>query len=300
MTLPKGHLLGILLATVGVLILSPDGLLVRLLTVDGWTIVFWRGLLLGLTLSAVIALRNGRDTLARFREIGRPGLLIAVLFGAASSTFIFALLNTTVANAFVITSSQPLIAAVLSRWLLAEPVSRRTWIATLAVFAGIAVIFAGSLRAGGLLGDMFALLTALLIASKMVVIRHARTVNMVPALALGGFIVAAVVAPLAAPLAVSGRDAAYLLLLGLVILPLSFSCFTLAPRYLPVPEVSLILLGEAVLGPLWVWLVVAEAPAAETFLGGALILGTLALYFAANLGEMRGSAAADRQSNTLP
>ena len=37
------------------------------------------------------------------------------------------------------------------------------------------------------------------------------------------------------------------------------------------------------IGPLWVWLVLAEVPARETFFGGAVILGTLVLRAAAGL-----------------
>ena len=58
---------------------------------------------------------------------------------------------------------------------------------------------------------------------------------------------------------------------------MSYVLLVTAPRYLPAPDVALVLLLEAVLGPLWVWLVLAEAPARETFLGGTVILGTLIL-----------------------
>ena len=57
----------------------------------------------------------------------------------------------------------------------------------------------------------------------------------------------------------------------------SFVLLVTAPRYLPAPDVALVMLLEAVLGPLWVWLVLAEVPARETFLGSAVILGTLIL-----------------------
>ncbi len=70
-----------------------------------------------------------------------------------------------------------------------------------------------------------------------------------------------------------------LLLLGLIILPIPFFMSALAPRYAPAPEISLIILLESITGPLIVWLVIDEVPAAETLLGGAVILTTLAVYF---------------------
>lgn len=98
---------------------------------------------------------------------------------------------------------------------------------------------------------------------------------MIPALALSGVIVAAIVAPLANPLSVTGRDMGLLLLLGLLIMPISFGLLTEGPRYLPAPEVSLILLLETGLGPFWVWLAIGEAPTTATFVGGGVLLVTL-------------------------
>ena len=79
-------------------------------------------------------------------------------------------------------------------------------------------------------------------------------------------------------MSVSSVDAGYLLLLGLVVLPVSFTLITLSPRYLQAPEVSLILLIETVLGPLWVWLALGEVPPTRTLMAGLLILGTLLIH----------------------
>ena len=53
---------------------------------------------------------------------------------------------------------------------------------------------------------------------------------------------------------------------------------TLGPRYLPAPEVSLILLVETILGPIWVWLALGEVPLGTTLLAGVLIVGTLFVH----------------------
>jgi drug/metabolite transporter (DMT)-like permease len=66
-----------------------------------------------------------------------------------------------------------------------------------------------------------------------------------------------------------------MLVLGLLVLPVSLAMIGLAPRYLPAPEVSLILRLEALLAPLWVWLVLGEVPSRETLVGGSIILTTL-------------------------
>ena len=294
------HLFGMLLAVVGIIVLSPDGLILRLIDADRWTVIYWRGLLPAIALSTFLVLQYGRDVPAQFCAIGMAGLVVATLFVGATILFVCAITATTVANTLVIISATPLFAAVLSRLFLGEAVLRRTWIAAIAVLVGITVVFAGSLGSGALLGDLCAVGAACCMAGKFVVIRHARAVNMIPAVALSGFLAAVVTTPVAAPFAIGAQDLALLLLLGLVIVPVSIVLITLAPRYLPAPEVSLIMLLEAILGPLWVWLVLTEVPSRETLFGGTLIVATLAVHSALALNQVSRSAPPRGRKERMP
>jgi drug/metabolite transporter (DMT)-like permease len=65
---------------------------------------------------------------------------------------------------------------------------------------------------------------------------------------------------------------------GLVILPTSFFALTLASRYTSAANVSLLMLLETVLGPVWVWVGLGERPTIRMFLGGAIVVGALTLY----------------------
>ena len=78
--------------------------------------------------------------------------------------------------------------------------------------------------------------------------------------------------PFAEPTLISGSDLLVLLLLGGVVMPVSFGLIFLGPKYLPAPEVALILLLEAILGPLLVWFFIGEEPTLRIFLSGAVIL----------------------------
>jgi drug/metabolite transporter (DMT)-like permease len=79
----------------------------------------------------------------------------------------------------------------------------------------------------------------------------------------------------------------YLIILGGIVLPVSFTMITISPRYLPAPEISLILLTETILGPIWVWLVLSEVPHSTTLLAGLLIVTTLALHTLMSLWSLR-------------
>ena len=289
MRIPSRHIQGLIISVSAVLILSPDALIISLIATDRWTLIFWRGLLTGLALLLFLWLTNGKTLAARIREMGRPGIMVTLLFSVSTITFVNSVILTTAANTLVIIAAAPLFAAFFSRAFLGEIIPLRTWVAVTAGFAGVAILLGSSLGGGALLGDLLALVTAFLLAVNLVIIRRSRSVSMIPATAFSGLLTAAVLLPLASPLSPSGSDFLLLVILGAFILPIALGLLTLAPRYLPAPEVSLILLLETVLGPYWVWMVLGEVPAAATFMGGALVLCSIVFNSALGLWAVRRS-----------
>lgn len=282
---------GVLITTAGVLAISPDALLVRLIGADDWTTLFWRGLLSGTTIFLALLILHRGKFVAQVRAVGRTGLWFALLFGGGTILFVFSINETTVANTLFVVSTAPLFAAIMSRVFLGESVALRTWIAILCALVGIAVIASGSFGSGGgsLLGDLAALGAAISIAGTFTMARKRRVVSMVPAMALASFVTALAVLPFAQPFEVAPGDPLYIGLMGFLVIPLGFGLMTLGPRYLPAPEVSLLLLLESLLGPLFVWLVLGENPGPAALIGGAIVLTTLA---ALNLSSLRAQPAA--------
>lgn len=272
------HLKGVGIAAAGTLIISPDSLLVRLIEADPWTLVFWRGLLLGASLIAFLILRYGRTLPVAARAAGRPALLAGAFAGLGTTCFVLALTHTTVANTLIIVGASPLIAAVLGRLFLGEPVPARTWVAIALTMGGIGIAVSDGLGGAPASGDLFALASAFCGAGTLVTIRSVGAVDMTPSVALGGCVAAAIAAPVASPLTVGASDVLFLLILGLLVLPLSFALLALAPRYLPAHEVGLLLRLEMVLGPYWVWLALGEAPGMSAVAGGAVVLATLGAH----------------------
>ncbi len=266
---------GIFLTSLGVLILTPDAVLIRLIQADPWTLLFWRGLLqcVALLLGYLVVYR-GR-AVAEFFSAGRFGLLVGISYAAGNMLFIHSIRTTSVANTLLILSTSPLIAALYSHVFLKEKTPLRTWLAALAGLIGVAIIFSGSGKAGGSTGDILAFIAACCMAGTFVMIRAARVGNMIPAVAISGLVVSLFTVSLAPTLVVSTRDVGLLILLGGVVIPVSFSLITLGPRYISAPEVSLLMLIETALGPTWVWLVFGEMPTLRTFVGGAVLLGAL-------------------------
>ena len=85
----------------------------------------------------------------------------------------------------------------------------------------------------------------------------------------------------------------YILLNGLVLLPLAFWCLATGPRYLSAPEVGMFYLVETVLAPVWVWIAFSETPTTQTLVGGAVLILALLGH---SLWQMRSKSRAARAS----
>jgi len=269
------HALGLLITTSGVLILSPDSLLIRLIDADAWTIVFWRAVLTGAALTVAIAVSSRRQFLSTFRSIGRPGLAVAVLFGAQLTLFVTAITRTSVANTLVILATAPLFAAVIGRLALDVQFPPRVWVAAIVSLGAVVFIFIGSINSGRLTGDLAALGAALAFALGLTVMRQSRRVSMVPAWGLGALLAAAFSVFLADPLSVDRDSFLLLLFSGLVVMPIAFGLIALGPRRLSAPETGLIMLLETVIGPIWVWWWLSDTPNGGALVGGAVIVTVL-------------------------
>jgi drug/metabolite transporter (DMT)-like permease len=237
--------------------------------------VFWRSFFAFAFVAAFLLVR-GRNPAQAIRAAGTPGLFSGVLWAVMFTAFVIALSLTTTANALVTMSISPLLTVICARIVLSDPIPLRTWIAALAAMAGIAFMFASSVEKHSI-GMLVAFLIPVASALNVVALRkHAASIDLIPAVMLGGALSALVALPLALPISASGKDLALLAFLGVFQLGLPCMFLVLASRALLAPEIALLGLLEVVLGPLWAWLGAGEMPAGETLLGGFLVLVALA------------------------
>ncbi len=272
-----GYRLGLSYMFVAMLFTRIAGIVLRLVEeADGWQVLFYRSGTLVLTLVPFIAWRYGARAGRAFRAIGRTGLVAAACLAAAFSLFIFALLETTVANVVFTVGLSPFFAALFAWIALREALAPSTWIAILVSLAGMGLMFGDGLMAGTLMGNALALGACLCYSAALVAMRKGREVDMIPAVCLAG-VLAAAVAALAAPagLAVSGRDLGLAATLGVVQLGFQYILVTAAIRHVPAAEVALIGRASLVLAPIWVWLGVGEVPSTLTLAGGAIVFAAI-------------------------
>ncbi|MCG8511787.1 MAG: DMT family transporter [Rhodospirillales bacterium] len=278
---------GFAITLAGVLILSPDALLIRLIETDNWTIIFYRGLFTASVLILFMAFRHGRDMGRILFGMDWLGYVAGFLYGLGNVLFVNSINMTLVANTLVILAATPLIAALLSRLLLKEHQSRETWLAIAIVLAGVGVIFSGSVGGGHFLGDLLAAGAATAMAANLTVLRRSRLQTPLPTVVLGGLVAAFLSGPMASPQSVSGSDLMYLAIVGGIVMPVSFGLIFLGPKFMPSSEVALIMLLEAITGPALVWLVLGEVPTPRVVLAGTLILGTVGVHALFSLSRER-------------
>jgi drug/metabolite transporter (DMT)-like permease len=230
---------------------------------------------MALCLFLIIGLRRQQQSFSIFLGYGLPALFAALLQGIGSALFVLAINTTSVANTVVLIATAPLFAAAASHFLLKEKVALHTWIACILVVAGVSLVFGGSLTFSQTTGNLYALGAAMTLGGNLTVLRRHHGMPRIPLVAVSGLITAAIALPLSAPLYLSMHSYAVLALMGLVQMPLALVLISSGTRYLTSPEVSLFLLLETLLGPIWVWLMLGEIISRETLIGGGIIVATL-------------------------
>jgi drug/metabolite transporter (DMT)-like permease len=255
---------------------STAGVLQRQLTLDTSTQVFGRAVFAALALLAYVAVVERGGVARAFRSVGLAGVAVALCVATAAGSFISALNHTGVARVLFILAVSPVLAALLARVTLGEPISRRTaWTMALAL-AGVAIML-GAPGEGDVAGDALAFLAALAFAVMVVITRWRRDVSMAPATCLSQVILVVVFLPFATPGEIHGDDLGWLATLGIGQIGLGFALLTVGARLIPAAQVGLITLLEVVLGPLWVWLALDERPSTLTLVGGAIVIAAIAL-----------------------
>ena len=284
---------GLMLALAGALLLTPDTLLMRLSGLDGGAMLAWRACLAGLvflSIGLIARFKEEKGNRARVSSFGFWVLVICQIGNA--SFFAFGIALAPVAVVLLAVATVPVIAALLGYFLLGELADRRVWATIVLVFSGILMSVAGDIERGmnidfeTLLGACCGLAVAISLAFNFVIIRKNKTVPFELAIGLGALI-AGCTAFYVWPAAwqVRGASLIYISVTGLIILPVSFFLLSKASRLTSAANVSMIMLLETVLGPLWVWLGIKETPNSLTLLGGVLVVGALGFFLYRQAGE---------------
>ena len=278
---------GIVLALLGALILTPDTLLMRLSELTGGQMVAWRATQAGsiffiIGLFPFLLSRNGVKP-----KIWRKSF-VALVFVQMANVFCFAygIYLAPVAIVLIAVATVPVFSIILGAVVLKEAVDMRTWAIVLIVFFGVNLSVIGDINSydifnlSSILGGLCGLVVAFSLACNFVIIRKDKEVAFPLALGTGGILcglLAFYFWPSASEINLKGMF--YISITGLLILPLSFILLSRASRMTPASNVSIIMLLETILGPLWVWTFTTESPQFLTIIGGIIVILALIYFF---------------------
>ena len=269
---------GLILSLIGVLILSPDSLLIRLVNLDDFSLIFYRSAIPVITIFLFLLYIYKFKLVNSFILIGKIGILYAILYAITHVCFVYSIQNTSVANTLVLIAAAPIFAAIFSVFILKEIPDYFTWIIIFIALIGMIIIGWGSYTTSGIFGDLMALIVALGMGFSMVLVRFYKNIDLVPACLIGCVIAALYALPFNINFSLNNNQIILVFMMCLIILPIPFMILTIAPKYAPAHEVALIFLMESVLGTAWVWLVIKEVPPDNTIIGGIILLIAVSVF----------------------
>lgn len=267
-SLHRGRLL-ILLAGI---LWSLAGVFIKSLELHPLTIVFYRSLFASLFFFLFVR-RGGWS-------VSVPLLVSAVSYTAAISAFVWANKLTTAANAIVLQYAAPIFIFLFVRLIFREAISRPDLITLLFGMAGVSAIFAGSAGQPDSAGVMVAILSGFLFAIYMTNLRFLKEISPAYLTWVNNLACWLALLPLVwGDLSLSAREVLVLAVMGVVQLGIPYFLFSKGLEAISLQEASLIVLIEPVLNPLWVALLFGELPSPATFVGGGMILLSLACRY---------------------
>jgi drug/metabolite transporter (DMT)-like permease len=254
---------------------SLSGFFTRLIELDVWTILFWRGIFGGLFIGSYILWRHYQETTKAVHAMGWAGLWVLLLSTLATICFIGAMRLAPVGEVMTIHAAIPFLTAALALIIGSEREHWATWAASVVALIGVAIMVDPGAAGSHLVGYGLATIMALSYAAMMVIIRKNRQASMLPAVGLSAFLCAIIAFPFASPMSVSKADMVNLVLFGTVQFGLGLLLMTLGTRLISATSSALIGSMENPLAPLWVWIAFNEHPSIATWIGGGIVMAAV-------------------------
>jgi len=273
----KTALIGGLLVLCAGLCWSFSGLLVRSApSLDAWQFLAYRSAGLVLAFFLIDRFNRRPPLLRRMIKLGGLGVICSILMAIAFISYVFALMNTSVANALFLYSCAPILAAIIGYFVLGERLNTGMLVAVLIGLAGLGIMVNGAVGGGKMFGNIMALVPALCFSLYTVIIRLRPDQDFSPS--VSGFaylvILVALVIMLISGDALFPKPFEVLMAFtnGFVSMGAGFALFQLGAQRIPAVSQVLLAQSETLAAPIWVWLFIDERPSLNTLIGGGIIL----------------------------
>jgi len=274
------NLPGPFLVFLGAVSLSFGGLIVK--SFEGstlWQILFWRSVFFILVVSIFLFINYKKTVFSALYKSGLPGLIGGIILSIGFASYVFAMYETTVANANFIIQTQTLFLAIFGYIFLKEKISKLTLSCIAIAIFGILLMLGGSVSPGQMTGNIVAFIMPISFAILIIIVRKFPEVDMIPLQLVAGIFAAIIGLLLSPSIMVSSKDIFLGFLAGFFQVGFGFIFITIGARSTPSAFVGIIMLTEAVLGPLWAWMFVNENPPISVLIGGSIVISAVVIQF---------------------
>jgi len=267
---------GPLLIFLGATCLSFGGLIVK--SFEGanlWQILFWRQTFFAIIVAFYLLISYKKNFFRSFYNSGLAGLIAGFVLSIGFSAYVFAMYNTTVANTNFIITTETIFLAVFGYFFLKEKINLITFISIILGMSGVLLIVGSSLSIQSseqFIGNIVAFIMPISFAILVIIIRKYPNVDMVPAQFTAGILAAIIGYFIAGKLSISPHDLFLALMAGFFQIGFGFILITIGSQTTPSAVVGVLMLTEAVFGPLWAWLFINEIPPMSVLIGGGIII----------------------------
>ena len=264
---------GYMLLLFGGFCLSWGGLIVRSFeTINAWEILLLRSSFFFLGVSTFLILTYKNKAIKIIREAGVPGLLGGFVMSFSFIAFVFAMINTSVANVVFIISTQTMFLALFGFFYLKEKVSLLGLLSIILAISGIIVMVGDSISSGTLFGNIVALTIPISFSILIMIVRKNPSLDLVPAIWFASIFTILYSLIMIDSFNFSNHDIFMGFLLGVPQLTFGFICITIGSRTTRAVTIGLLMLTETIFAPIWVWLFLNEIPPSSVFIGGMIII----------------------------
>lgn len=268
---------GVILVLLAGTLWSTVGIAVRLIEqASVWQILFFRSISLSIFLYIVIYFNSKGKLTTLIRDNFSSYLYggIALFFAYAGG--IYSIQNTSVANAMLLFGSAPIITAILSAFIIKEQLTVVTIISIIFAFLGILLMVFQETSGNSLNGNIAALASAFAFALFTINLRYRKDIQMLPSIFVSGIVGILLTSIILwvnkTGLVLPKNDVIIALSMGVFQVGSGLVLYTLGSRAVPATQLTILSMGEVLLGPVWVWIFLNEETTSATIIGGTILL----------------------------
>jgi len=271
---------GPFLVFLGACTLSFGGLIVK--SFEGanlWQILFWRSIFFSIVVLFFLIITYKKNLFTSIYKVGLPGFFGGMVLSCGYAGYVFAMYNTTVANANFIIQTQTIFLAIFGYIFLKEKISKLTLASIFLAFGGIFLMLGSSLTGGQMIGNIAAFVMPISFAVLILTVRKYPSVDMIPLQLIAGIGAVVIGYLFSSKIIISSHDIFLGFVAGFFQVGFGFIFITIGAKTTPSALVGIIMLTEAILGPLWAWLFINETPPLVVLVGGTIVLSAVLLQF---------------------